>query len=151
MRPEGATAIFLLFLSGTLACGAVKRVRECREVIATVNDGLSELHLQVPDAGASAAAYTAIADGYDELSLQLGALSQSDPTLAKAVASYRDLTQRAATNSRAYARALSARGRSRQARREKEATLSRIRAEAQSDVSREAQAVRKLNGVCHPQ
>ncbi|HWO11799.1 MAG TPA: hypothetical protein VNN80_20040 [Polyangiaceae bacterium] len=151
MRPVGARAITLLFLSGTLACGAVKRVHECERVIATVNEGLSELYLQVPDAGASPAAYSAIADGYAALGRKLDELAPSDTALAKAVTSYRELTQRAAENSRAYGQALSKPARSRKQRREKEAQLSRLRADAQSDVSRETQAVRKLNGVCHPQ
>lgn len=151
MTRQGTRAITLLFLSGTLGCGAVKRVHECRAVIEAVNDGLSELHLQVPDAGASAPAYVAIADGYDALGRRLDELSPGDPALVKAIESYRELTQRAAKNSRAYSEALSVPAKSTKQRADKQAKLNRIRAEAQSDISREALVVRKLNGVCHPQ
>jgi hypothetical protein len=151
MSPVSTKAITLLFLSGTLGCGAVKRVHECKAVIEAVNDGLGELHLQVPDAGTSAASYAAIADGYDALGQRLAGLAPSDPALAKALESYRELTQRAAKTSRAYSEALAAPGSSKRLRIEKQARLDRIRAEAQSDVSREALVVRKLNGVCHPQ
>jgi ribonuclease D len=151
MSPVSTKAITLLFLSGTLGCGAVKRVHECKAVIEAVNDGVGELHLQVPDAGTSAASYAAIADGYDALGQRLARLAPSDPTLAKALESYRELTQRAAKTSRAYSEALAAPGSSKRLRVEKQARLDRIRAEAQSDVSREALVVRKLNGVCHPQ
>lgn len=145
------TTLVLLFLSGTLGCGAVKRVHECQGVIDTVNDGLNELHLQVPDAGDSAAAYVAIADGYAALGKRLEALAPSDGTLAKALDSYRELAERAAKNSREYSEALAAPAGTPKQRADKQAKLSRIRGEAQSDLSREALVVRKLNGVCHPQ
>lgn len=151
MMPSIPTAISLLFLSGTLGCGAVKRVNECQAVIRVVNEGLSDLHLQVPDAGANPAAYAAIADGYDVLARRLEELSPSDSGLAKALASYRELAQNAAKNSRAYAEALAEPGGSSKQRADKQARIGRIRAEAQSDVAREALVVRKLNGVCHPQ
>src|SRR5262245_13869444 len=143
MTPVGPKAITLLFLSGTLGCGAVKRVHECKAVIEAVNDGLSELHLQVPDAGDSAAAYAAIAGGYDALGQRLGALAPGDPALAKALESYRELAQRAAKNSREYAEALRAPESSRKLRVDKQARLEKIRVDAQSDVSREALVVRK--------
>jgi hypothetical protein len=150
MTRLGTRAITLLFLSGTLGCGAVKRVHECRAVIETVNGGLSELHLQVPDAGASAAASAAIADGYDALGQRLDELAPSDPALVKAIESYRELTERAAKNSRAYSEALSVEGGSPKQCADQQARLNRIRTEAQSEVSREAVVVRKINGVCHP-
>lgn len=151
MTPVAQKTLTLLFLSGTLGCGAVKRVHECKAVIEAVNGGLGELHLQVPDAGESAPAYTAIAAGYDALGRTLDDLAPSDPALVKALEGYRELAQRAAKNSRAYAEALAAPESSKKLRAEKQARLERIRGEAQSDVSREALVVRKLNGVCHPQ
>ena len=151
MTPVAHMTLTLLFLSGTLGCGAVKRVHECKAVIEAVNGGLSELHLQVPDAGDSAASYAAIAAGYDALGQRLEQVAPSDPALAKALDGYRELAQRAAKNSRAYAQALAAPETSKKLRTDKLARLDRIRGEAQSDVSREALVVRKLNGVCHPQ
>ena len=152
MTPTGARALAcFLFLSGTPGCGAVERVRQCREVVDAVNAGVSELHLQVPDAGVSASAYARIARGYEALGKRLDELSPTDTALAKALASYRELTERAAKNSRAYSEALRTPASSRKQRSDKEARLNRIRSQAQADVSREAQVVRKLNAVCHPQ
>jgi len=71
--------------------------------------------------------------------------------LAKALDGYREVTDRAAKNSRSYAEALAARARSKKERADQSARLTRIRTQAQTDLSREAQVVRKLNAVCHPQ
>jgi hypothetical protein len=141
----------LLSLCGAPGCGALERVHDCQEVIDTVNGGLSELDLQVPDAGDSANAYSQIADVYDALGKRLDALTPKDPALVKAVAGYREITQRAAERSRSYAEALGAPGGSKRARVERQTRLGRIRSEAQADLTREAQAVRKLNAACHPQ
>lgn len=137
-------------LLGALGCGAVRRVHECEGVIETVNGGLADLHLEVPDAGASPRAYARIADAYDELGKRLDELAPSDAALAKALAGYREVTERAAKQSRSYSEALSGAARSRKERNEKQARLSRIRAQAKNDLIREANAVRKLNAVCHP-
>lgn len=151
MTPAISRAITLLFLSGTLGCGAVKRVHQCQAVVQIVNEGLAELELQVPDAGESASAYAAIAAGYEALDRRLDALAPGDSSLAKAIESYREVAQRAAKSSRAYSEALSERAGSSKQRADKQARLNRIRAEAQSDTAREALVVRKLNSVCHPQ
>jgi hypothetical protein len=150
-RPSPRVILGLLSLCGAPGCGALERVHDCQGVIDTVNTGLSELDIQLPDAGASSGAYSQIADAYDALGKRLDALTPKDPALAKAVAGYREITQRAAERSRNYAQALGAPGGSKKQRVEKQAQLGRIRAEAQADLTREAQAVRKLNAVCHPQ
>jgi hypothetical protein len=141
----------LLSLCGAPGCGALERVHDCQDVIDTVNSGLAELELQVPDAGDSAGAYSQIADVYDALGKRLDTLTPKDPALAKALAGYREITQRASERSRAYAEALAAPGGSKKLRVDKQARLGRIRTEAQADLTREAQAVRKVNAVCHPQ
>ncbi len=146
-----ATVALALLLAVAPGCGAVKRVNECQAVIETVNSGLSELHLEVPDAGASASAYAHIADGYDALGKRLSELAPRDNTLAKAMDSYREVTDRAAKQSRAYSEALSTPAHGKRDRTDKNARLTRIRAQAQTDLAREAQAVRKLNAACHPQ
>ncbi len=120
-------------------------------MIETVNAGLEELHVQVPDAGSSAPAYEEIAAVYEALGKQLDDLAPADATLAKALASYRDVAERAATHSRAYSVELTAVAKSRPDRANKEARLNRIRTLAKSDLAREATAVRKLNSLCHPQ
>jgi hypothetical protein len=141
----------LLVLFGTPGCGAVKRVHDCQGVIEVVNTGLTDLHVEVPDAGASASAYARIADGYDALSKRLAELSPRDPALAKAVESYLEISERAAKNSRSYSEALATRVRNKKDRADQSARLARIRTQAQAEISREAQVVRKLNSVCHPQ
>jgi hypothetical protein len=141
----------LLSVCGASGCGGLERVHECQEVIEAVNAGLSELQVQVPDAGANAEAYTQIANGYDALGKRLAALAPKDQTLAKAVAAYLEIPQRAAERSRAYSEALTAPANSKKLRVERQARLTRIRTDAQTDLTREAQAVRKLNAVCHPQ
>jgi hypothetical protein len=143
-------AIAGLLLLGMTGCGAVKRVRECQQVIDTVNAGLAELQVQVPDAGSSPAAYGEIANAYEALGKRLGELSPSDGALAKAVAGYQELMERAARQSRNYSEALGGAARSKRDRRDKEARITRIRGQAKSDLAREATVVRKLNAVCHP-
>jgi DNA-binding PucR family transcriptional regulator len=150
LRSLLSTVCFLSFC-GAPGCGMLERAHECQAVIETVNTSLSDLQVQVPDAGESADAYTQIAGAYDALGKRLEALAPKDPTLAKAIAGYQEITQHAAERSRAYSEALLAPGGSRQERGDKRARLSRIRADAQADLTREAQAVRKLNAVCHPQ
>jgi hypothetical protein len=139
-----------LILLVTGGCGAVKRVHECQGVIQTVNAGLEELSVQVPDAGASAEAYAEIAGAYEALGKRLEELSPSDTALSKAVASYREVTDRAAQQSRNYSEALASRPRSRRDRGEHEARLARIRTQARADLAKEAAVVRKLNALCHP-
>lgn len=144
------TLTMLLVLGFGLGCGAVKRVHECQGVVAAVNTGLSDLHVQVPDAGASPDSYGQIAAAYEALGKRLDELAPSDSVLAKAVASYREVTERAARQSRSYAEALASVPRSKKERADHEARLTRIRAQAKGDLTKEATVVRKLNAVCHP-
>jgi hypothetical protein len=139
-----------LMLLVTSGCGAVRRVHECQGVVATVNAGLTDLHVQVPDAGTSSAAYAQIAEGYEALGRHLDELAPKDTALSNAVASYREVTERAAKHSRSYSEALAASPRSRKERADNEARLTRIRAQAKADLAKEATVVRKLNAVCHP-
>jgi hypothetical protein len=150
-RADTRAIIALLVLFGTPSCGALERVHECREVVGVVNAGLVDLFVEVPDAGADAVAYTRIADGYDALSKRLKDLAPDDRALAKALEDYVEVADRAAKNSRSYSEALSARARNKKERTDRDTQLTRIRTQAQTDLSREAQVVRKLNTVCHPQ
>ena len=143
-------AIMGLLLLGATACGAIERVHECQQVIDTVNEGLSDLQVQVPDAGTDPSAYSAIADAYEALGKRLGELSPSDDALAKAVAGYREMAERAARQSRNYSEALAAEVSSKRERHDREARLNRIRTQAKTDLAREATVLRKLNAVCHP-
>jgi hypothetical protein len=141
----------VIALIGSPGCGAFKRVSECEAVIETVNGSLAELHPQVPDAGLDSSAYGRIAGGYEALGKRLDELAPSDAALLKAIAGYRDITDRAAKHSRAYSEALAADAGSRKQRNERNARLARIRSQAQADMTREAQVVKKINAVCHPQ
>jgi hypothetical protein len=145
-----ARAMAAILLLGATGCGALSRAQECQEVVEIVNTGLAELQVQVPDAGDSPAAYDEIANAYDAIGKRLGELSPSDAALAKAVASYRELTERAARQSRNYSEALAGVARSKRERRDKEARINRIRSQAKTDLAREATVIRKLNVVCHP-
>lgn len=133
-----------------MSCGALKRVHECEAVIETVNTGLEEIEVQVPDAGSSSAAYEQIAVAYEELTKRVEQLQVEDAALAKALASYKEVTERAAKHSRAFGAELAAQAKSRSARKSQEARLDRIRTLAKGDLAREASAVRKLNALCHP-
>jgi hypothetical protein len=135
----------------TVGCGALKRVHECEAVIETVNVGLEGIEVQVPDAGSSSAAYEQIAISYDELTKRIDQLQVEDTALAKALATYREVTERAAKHSRAFGAELAARGKTRNEKKNREAQLNRIRSLAKSDLAREVSAVRKLNALCHPQ
>ncbi|HTV20725.1 MAG TPA: hypothetical protein VMG12_18705, partial [Polyangiaceae bacterium] len=95
-------------------------------------------------------AYAEIADAYEALGKRLGELTPSDDALAKAVAGYRELAERAARQSRNYSEALAGEARSKGQRRDKEARLTRIRNQAKSDLARESTVLRKLSAVCHP-
>jgi hypothetical protein len=151
-KPGSDFRFFLLGLTllAVSACGGLARVHECQGVVETVNAGLDDLHVQVPDAGTSAAAYAQIADGYEALGKRLDELAPSDTALAKAVASYRELTDRAAKQSRSYSEALAILPKSKKERTDNEARLNRIRTQAKADLAKEATVVRKLNAVCHP-
>jgi len=91
-----------------------------------------------------------LADAYDALGKQLEGASSQDPALSKLFGSYRELIQRAAHQSRVFAEELDKPSSTPEEEAEKETRLTRLRAQAKSEVSREASLVRKLNGLCHP-
>lgn len=144
------TIISLISILATMGCGALKRVHECEAVIETVNTGLEGIEVQVPDAGSSSAAYEQIAVAYDDLTKRIEQLQIDDAALGKALASYKEVVERAAKHSRAFSAELATRAKSRSARKSKEARLERIRTLAKGDLAREASAIRKLNALCHP-
>jgi hypothetical protein len=132
------------------SCGVLKRVHECEQVVETVNAGLEDLATRVPDAGTSATAYEAIASAYEELGKSIELLQPNDNALEKAVASYKEVIDRAAVNSRSFAAELARPARSRAEKKNKNLRLERIRGAASGEVGREALALRKINSLCHP-
>jgi hypothetical protein len=138
-------------LAAALGCSPLRRVHECKRVIDAVNGGLEGMPAHGADAGASPATYTQLADAYDAIGKQLEGASSADPALHKTFGAYRDMMQRAAKSSRAFAEELDKPASSPEEQTEKEARLSRLRAQAKNEVSREAALARKLNGLCHPQ
>lgn len=142
--------VALISIVTAAGCGALKRVHECEAVIETVNAGLDDIHVQVPDAGASSAAYEQIAVAYEELTKRIDQLQVEDAALGRALGSYREIAERAAKHSRSFAAELATKAKSKGARKSKEARLNRIRALAKGELAREASVVRKLNALCHP-
>jgi hypothetical protein len=133
-----------------LACSPLRRVHECRRVIETVNGGLSGVAPYASDAGASPTTYSKLADAYDALAKQLDGASSTDPSLNRTFRAYRDLILRAARQSRSFSEELERPTSTPEEEKERESRLARLRAQAKSDVAREAVLVRKLNGLCHP-
>jgi len=129
-------------------CSALERMHDCDSVVDVVNTGLEDVRFDAPDAG-DVDAYEHIAIAYDDVSKRIEAIAIGDAALAKAVGSYREIVERAARNSRAYARELNP-GQTKSDRRTAERRLEKIRAQAKSDLGREASAVRKINVLCHP-
>ena len=132
-------------------CSSLRRVRECERVIDAVNEGLGNLTPYTADAGASPETYSKLADAYDALGKDLEGASSTDPALGKTFGAYRELIQRAAKQTRAFSEELAKATSTPEEETEKAARLTRLRAQAKSEVSREASLVRKLNGLCHPQ
>jgi hypothetical protein len=120
-------------------------------VIETLNGSLRELAPLVAAAGPSPTAYARIADGYAELDSKLQSTHPRDASLIKMVSAYRELTQRATKQSRAFAEELAKPTGSADEEKEKDARLERLRSQAKSEQAKEASLVRKLNTLCHPQ
>lgn len=142
----------LVWALAALGCSPLGRISDCERVVETLNPGLLEIQRLTGNAS-TAAAYRQIADAYEELGKRLSALLPKDPDLSKALASYRELTQRAAKHSRAFSDELSKEP-SGDAGVEGDpaaaARMDRIRSGAKTELAREATLVRKLNALCHP-
>jgi hypothetical protein len=141
-----ACAPALLSLTG---CSSLRRAHECKRVVDTVNDSLSQVAYDA-DAGARPGTYVRLADAYDALGKQLEGAHSEDPALSKVFSAYRELIQRAAHQSRLFAEELDKPASTPEEEAEKESRLTRLRTQAKGEVSREASLVRKLNGLCHP-
>jgi hypothetical protein len=135
----------------TTACNSLRRVRDCKRVIDTVNVGLSDIAIQDSDAGASPVTYVRLAETYDALGKRLEGADSQDPALSKTFGAYRELIQRAAKQSRAFSEELDKPASTPEEKQEQESRLAHLRLQAKNDVNREASLVRKLNGLCHPQ
>jgi hypothetical protein len=144
-----------VLLTGNLpfavGCSSLRRVHECKRVIDAVNGGLSSLPADEADAGASPSTYMRLADAYDAFDKRLEGADSKDSALSKPFGAYRELIQRAAKQSRAFAEELDKPTSTPEEEKEKESRLNRLRTQAKNDVNREAALVRKLNGLCHPQ
>ena len=136
---------------GVLGCSPLRKVGECKRVVDAVNSGLSQVATAAADAGANPATYVQLAEGYEALARSLETTSFSDDALNKTLTSYRELIQRAAKHSREFSDELDRPTSTPEEEREKETRLARLRAQAKSEVNREASLVRKLNGLCHTQ
>ena len=135
-------------LLGAAGCAALERTHDCGGVIDVVNAGLDAVRFDAPDAG-DPETYDRFATAYDEVSNQIAAMPIDDATLSKTIGSYREILDRAAKNSRAYARELENRS-SKSERRSSDQKLEKLRSRAKTDLGREAALVRKINSLCHP-
>jgi hypothetical protein len=119
-------------------------------VVQTINSGISGIQ-SLSNSERSATVYRQIASAYEALGKQLGSLLPKDPELSRTLASYRDLTQRAAKHSRDYSEELATvPAGATTLEPDTEARLGRIRSAAKVELTREASLVRKLNALCHP-
>lgn len=142
-------SILLLFAQlASAGCTSLERAHDCDGLADIVNRGLVDVRFDAPDAG-DAETYERFAATYDDVSKRIEQLTIEDAALAKAAGSYRDVLERAAKQSRAYARELTSSA-TKSDRRSAERRMEKIRAQAKTDLSREAAAVRKLNTLCHP-
>jgi hypothetical protein len=151
MMPNPLLAsLFALQLAGA-GCTALERAHDCVGVVDIVNGSLGDIRFDAPDAG-DPETYERFASTYDDVSKRIELLAIEDAALAKAVESYGDVLERAARQSRAYARELTkkADNTSKGERRSAERRMEKLRAQAKTELSREASAVRKLNTLCHP-
>lgn len=130
------------------SCTALERTHDCSGVIDVVNGGLEAVRFDAPDAG-DAETYVRFAAVYDEVSNQIATMPIEDATLSKTVSSYREILDRAAKNSRAYARELENRS-TKAERRSSDQKLEKLRSRAKTDLGREAALVRKINQLCQP-
>ena len=146
-KPPFPTFLCALLLAAN-GCTALERAHDCGGVIDIVNGGLEAVRFDAPDAG-DAETYQHFASAYDEMSNQIALIPIEDTTLAKTIGSYREILDRAANNSRAYARELENRS-SKAERRSSDQKLEKIRSRAKTDLGREAALVRKINSLCHP-
>ncbi len=151
MMPNRLLAFFVALQLAGAGCTALERAHDCSGVVDIVNGGLGDIRFDAPDAG-DPETYERFAATYDDVSKKIELLAIDDTALTKAVESYRDVLQRAAKHSRAYARELAGKAdkTSKGGRRSVERRLEKLRAQAKTDLSREASAVRKLNTLCHP-
>lgn len=129
--------VSLAWLSG---CGELKR--ECRAVVATANafiaeSGKSKPSAQGPEVTAREA--RALAERYDKLATDLGALSVKSEELAAEVEAYRKLAVSAATSLRGAASALE---------QKDWETARKRRVEFDEAARGEAPLVARINAVC---
>jgi hypothetical protein len=147
VRPSSVFATMGLLVA--LGCSPLRRTRECSRVVETINSGVSGIQ-SLSNSGRSALVYAQIAAAYEQLGKQLGSLLPRDPDLSRTLASYRDLTQRAAKHTREYSEELAKVPEGATLEPDTLARLDRIRSAAKVELTREASLVRKLNALCHP-
>ncbi len=139
-RPPSMRAAILGLLLGLAisGCGRIERTRQCRHVVATVNDALEQISTRW-DAGADSVETTReLAKRYAELAAALE-LELENPGLEKAVSEYRDLI---GETSKALERAADAR------ERNDLRTLAAVKRELASSQRREKGLVMRIDAAC---
>jgi len=134
-------ALVLVFAAASL-CGCGELKRECRAVVATANAFIAESGKGKPSAHgpeATAREARALAERYDKLATDLGALSVKSEELAGDVEAYRKLAVSAATSLRGAATALE---------QKDWETARKRRVEFDEAARGEAPLVARINAVC---
>lgn len=146
--PARGTRLGVAVLLCACACSPVRRVSECKDIVATVNPRLDAIEALTPDAGASPARYEKIAARYGELGDQLGTLEISDPKLKTAVDDYRGLAAATAEQCRSMAKELRRATGSRSERTQRNRQLRQARGQARRNVATQEGIVHALNDAC---
>jgi hypothetical protein len=109
--PSVGAAAVLLSLSLT-GCSGIKKARECQELVTSINKGVVALEAVGKNKGGSDAAVVAnlrkMADGYDKLAADTGAIVISTADLAAQANQYTGLAKGSAQAARDFANAIEA-------------------------------------------
>jgi hypothetical protein len=107
-----ACLIVLILVSAVLSagCGKMQKTKECNEFIDKVNTSLKEIekhtNQKTADQKSTVAEMKKLADLYDRLATDLGALTIGTPALKKHSAEYQTMAKKAAAAARQHADAL---------------------------------------------
>ena len=105
-----SAAVLLLACSLLLGCGKIKKTKECNAFIDKVNTAIKEIEKHSASKGGDDAQVISdmkkLADLYDQLSKDVGALELSTPELKKHATDYQGMCTKAASTARQVASAI---------------------------------------------
>lgn len=130
---------FVGLVAPLFACGAAKKAQECNAVIEKINAAQQEAEKMKPSAETAPGDVKKVADLFDKLSKDLGAMDISNKELKGFVTEYQGMSSKAAAAARKLAEAVEAKD------------LAKIQAattEMNAATGPEDQLVQKINGFC---